>query len=104
MIPPVELGESFKYLGKYFNYKMSSKSVEEELEAEISDYLEKIHNLPLHPKHKISIITKYVYSKIRWKLSVYHLSLTWLTQNLDDKIVSYVKTPLPSTAPLPSRS
>ena len=91
MIPPVELGESFKHLGKHFNYKMNSKPVEQELEAAITDYLQKIHNLPLHPKHKISITTKYVYSKIRWRLSVYHLSSTWITQNLDDKIVSYVK-------------
>lgn len=71
MIPPVELGESFKHLGKHFNYKMNSKPVEQELEAAITDYLQKIHNLPLHPKHKISITTKYVYSKIRWRLSVY---------------------------------
>ena len=65
--------------------------IKKELELELTDYLEKIHRLPLHPRNKILITNKYVYSKLRWRLSIYKLSETWVVQHLDDKIINYVK-------------
>ena len=32
-----------------------------------------------------------MYSKLRWRLSIYKLSETWVVQHLDDKIINYVK-------------
>ena len=37
------------------------------------------------------IISRYVYSKLRWRFSIYNLSKTWVIQNLDCKIKEYVK-------------
>ncbi|CAB4019443.1 Hypothetical predicted protein, partial [Paramuricea clavata] len=91
MIPQVEINESFQYLGKQFNYKMDTVVIEQELEYDLLEYLEKINRLPLHPRNKILIITKYVYSKLRWRLSIYRLSQTWVEQHLDNKIISYIK-------------
>ena len=62
--------------------------IKKELELELTDYLEKIHRLPLHPRNKILITNKYVYSKLRWRLSIYKLSETWVVQHLDDKMSS----------------
>ena len=55
-IPPVELDESFKYLGKEFNYKMSTQHKEKDLTDELSKYLTKLDSVPLHPRQKITVI------------------------------------------------
>ena len=87
MIPPVEMGESFTYLGKQFNCDMKTSLIECELVCELVKLLEKIHALPLHPKNKIIIVMRYVYSKLRWRLSIYDFSQMWVVRNLDDKAI-----------------
>ena len=66
MIPAVKLNDSFVYLGKEFSFNMSNENVKNDLVKRLSDYLEKIDIISLHPKQKISIITQFVYSKLRW--------------------------------------
>ena len=84
IIPAVKLNDSFVYLGKEFSFDMSNENVKNDLVKRLSDYLEKIDILSLHPKHKINIVTKFVYSKLRWDLTIYHLSETWIAENLDN--------------------
>ena len=79
-IPPVELDESFKYLGKEFNYKMSTQHTEKDLTDELSKYLTKLDSVPLHPRQKITVINRYVTSKIRWPLTIYSFSETWINK------------------------
>jgi len=61
------------------------------LKNDLKDYLESIHRLPLHPKHKIDIVLRYVYSKLRWRLTTYEISHTWVKQNLDSLVTEYLK-------------
>ena len=72
-IPSVESNMSFEYLGKKFNFEMKINEVQEELEKRVISYLTVIDKLPLHPKFKIQILTRYVFSKIRWTLTIYGL-------------------------------
>ena len=65
MIPAVKLNDSFVYLGKEFSFGMSNVNVKSDLVKRLSYYLEKIDIFSLHPKHKINIITEFVYSKLR---------------------------------------
>ena len=37
------------------------------------------------------ILTRYVFSKLRWTLTVYKFPLTWLKQNLDSSVWYYVR-------------
>ena len=90
-IPPVELDESFKYLGKEFNYKMSTQHKEKDLTDELSKYLTKLDSVPLHPRQKITVINRYVTSKIRWPLTIYSFSETWIKQTLDSLTLRYVR-------------
>ena len=80
---------TFVYLGKEFRYNMSCESVKRDLVKRLSNNLEKINILSLYPKHKINIFTKFVYSNLRWDLTVYHFSETWIVQNLDNKANRY---------------
>ena len=91
MIRPVEIGESFIYLGKSFSFDMSTEHVKNELITDFNKYISILNQLPLHPKNKLQVISKFIYSKIRWQFSIYRLSETWVIQNLDSIIKEYVK-------------
>ena len=86
MIPAVKLKDSFLYLGKEFSFDMSKENVKNDLVKRLSGYLEKIDILSLHPKNKINIVTKFVYSKLRLNLTIYYLPNTWIAENLDNKV------------------
>ena len=91
MIPSVKLNDSFVYLGKEFIFDMSNESVKNNLVKRLSYYLEKIDILSLHRKLKINIVTKFLYSKLRWDLAIYHLPETCKAENLDNKMNRYIR-------------
>ena len=64
-IATVKQDEEFIYLGKTFSMNMKTLNIKNELKKDLQDYIENIHCLPLHPKHKINIVVRYVYSKLR---------------------------------------
>ena len=84
MIPAVKLHDLLVYLGKEFCYNMLCEIAKCDLVKRFSDYLEKINIFFLHLKHKTTIFKKFVYSKHRRALTIYHLPETWIVQNLDN--------------------
>ena len=70
---------------------MSTEHKEKDLTDELSKYLSKLDSVPLHPRKKITVINKYVSSKIRWPLTIYSFSETWIKQTLDSLILRYVR-------------
>ena len=77
-ISAVPSEESFDYLGKSFNYKMNTGPVEVSLCDDLKSYLQITDKLNLHPASKIKIINEYIYSKLRWRLTIYNFSETWV--------------------------
>ena len=90
-IPAVESNMTFEYLGKKFNFEMEISKVQKEREKGVISYLTVIDKLPLHPKFKIQILTRYVFSKIRWTLTKYEFPINWLKQKLDSTILYYIR-------------
>ena len=70
---------------------MKTLNIENELKKDLRDCIENIHHLPLHPKHKNNIVVRYVYSKLRWRLTTYDISHTWVKQNLDSIVTEYLR-------------
>ena len=68
----IKNGDSFTYLGKDFNFNMNCHHVKENVMKTIRDYTNRIDTLPIHPLGEMC--QKYVYSKIKWDLSIYDLS------------------------------
>ena len=50
-IPALKSNESFKYLGRYFNFEMDNEEHKKELLDITNKMLNKVDTLPLHPKH-----------------------------------------------------
>ena len=62
-----------------------------ELSKTINESLADIDLLPLHPKNKILLYSRHLLSKISWHLTVADLSKTWVSENLDNIVASYIR-------------
>ena len=86
--PPVKINDSFTYLGKDFNFGMDCTKIKDNITDNIWKYKKIIDVLPLHPKNKILIVQRFVFSKLRSSFSIYDLTETWVKQKLDDSILN----------------
>lgn len=91
LISPVKSNESFKYLGKYFDFEMSSDEHKKSLLENLNDMMKQINNSPLHPRNKVKLYHRYVLPKISWDLTVGDISVTWVKQSLDPILNGYVR-------------
>ena len=91
IIPTVEIGESFKYLGRFFDFNMTDKDHKSELITLTDELMSDIDLKPLHPKNKLLLYNCYVLSKISWHLTVASLSKTLVTESIDSVINKYIR-------------
>ncbi len=85
LIPATKIGESFRYLGKYFDFNMSDKDHKQELITLLEDIMSEIDLKPLHPKNKILLYSRYLLSKFSWH------SKTWVSENMDSVVNKFVR-------------
>ena len=67
---------------------MDCTKIKDNIIDNIWKYIKIIDVLPLHPKNKILIVQRFVFSKLRWSFSIYDLTETWVKQKLDDAILN----------------
>ena len=91
LIPTVKIGESFKYLGRYFNFNMSDDVHKPEISSLMEDLMSNIDSKPLHPKNKLLLYSRYVLSKLSWHFTVSNISQTWIKENIDSVVNSYIR-------------
>ena len=103
-VPTVKQGESFRYLGRYFEFVMSNQVHKDKLSTLFTELLKEIDSLPLHPKSKLLLYSRFVLSKVSWHFTVADLSKTWVTENLDNLVSKYIRQwlDLPISATLSS--
>ena len=70
---------------------MNNVDAKAELVTDMNKYFDVFNRLPLHPKHKLLIISNYIYSKLRQRFSIYNITSTWVIQNLDLVVKEYTK-------------
>ena len=75
-MPTVKSGESFKYLGRYFNFEMDNKVHKEKLQSSLVDMLTNNDSLSLLPKNKLLLYQRYLLLKLSWHLTVANLAKT----------------------------
>jgi len=92
LVKAIDIGESFVYLGKYFDFEMKDVEHKNILLNKFKYLMESIDKLPLHPRHKIQLYQRYVLSKISWHFTVTNISQTWVKQNLDNVLSSFIRS------------
>ena len=91
VVPPVKKNESFKYLGRFFNFDMDNKDHKDFLISNLHALLKKIDTLNIHPRNKLHLYNRYVLSKISWHFTVAELGKTWISENLDNIVTKYFR-------------
>ena len=91
IIPAIESGKSFCYLGRYFNYEMTNNEHKSELVSLLTDLMKEIDLKPLHPKNKILLYSRYVLSKLSWHFTMASIQKTWISENLDSVFKQYIR-------------
>ena len=89
-IPAHEIGSSFKYLGKLFNFEMDNNEEQAILVKRLSTFLRTISKLNIKVQLKLKIFRNFIPSQFNFDLRVYDLSYTWIEQHLDSLTVNAV--------------
>ena len=90
-IPYVEIGQSFKYLGKEFSINMNDLAAKDHLVTKLLTILTTISELSIRAQTKLKLLKLYVPSQLSFELSVYDISATWITQHLDAMVTNHVR-------------
>ena len=91
LVPCVNTGSSFKYLGRYFDFQISNLVHKSDVIDMITSILAQIDQLPLHPKYKILLYSRHLLSRISLHFDVVDLLKLWASGNLDNIVASYVR-------------
>ena len=91
LIPTVDIGKSFKCFGRYFNFPMDNHNHMSEGLDLISSLMSKIDLIPCHPKNKLLLYHRFALSKVSWHFTIANLGKTWVAENLDNLVSSYVR-------------
>ena len=91
LVPCIKIGESFTYLGRYFDFEMTNQSHTLDLSTAIEEMMSDIDQKPLHPKNKLLIYNRYVLSKISWHFTVADLSKTWVSETIGSLALHYIR-------------
>ena len=74
---------------------MSDEKHKSELTSLAEELMADIDSKPLHPKNKILLYSRYVLSKLSWHFTVTSLSKTWVIENIDSNVNSYILNTCP---------
>ena len=87
-IPTVKIGESFEYLGWYFDFDMSNQDHKSKLISLADDLMSDIDLKLLHPKNKFLLYRRYVLSKWSWHFisTVAAIPKTWIIESIDSVV------------------
>ena len=70
---------------------MSNNKHISELTDSLNATLSEIDLLPLHPKNKLLLYNKYLFSKLSWHFKVANLPKTGVGEHLDNNVVKYLR-------------
>ena len=70
---------------------MSNDHTKSQLISTIEKYLQITDRLPLHPLQKIEICQRFIFFKLKWQLSIYNLTETWVAETLDNKFSKFYR-------------
>ena len=64
LVPPIQKGASFRYLGRHFNFEMNNDEHMSSLKSSFSNLLSDIDFLPILPQNKLRLYQTYLLSKV----------------------------------------
>ena len=79
LIPKINIGEAFQYLGRYFSFNMSDEHHKSELISLVEELMADIDSKTLHPESEILLYSRYLLSKLSWHFTVSRIPKSTVT-------------------------
>ena len=57
----------------------------------ITNLMTQIDRIPCHPKNKLLLYHRFVLSKLSWHFTIANLGKTWVVENVDNLVTSYIR-------------
>ena len=70
---------------------MSDDVHKSEIISLVEDRMSSIDSKPLHPKNKLLLYSRYVLSKLSWDFTISNIPQTWIKENIDSLVNSYIR-------------
>ena len=90
-VSTVEIGKSFKHLGRLFNFSMDNIDHMSEVLQLITDLMRKLDEIPCHPKSKLLLYHRFVLSKLSWHFTIANLGKTWVAESIDNLVSKCIR-------------
>ena len=90
-MPTVDMDKSSKYLGRWYNFEMDNAEHKANMIQLTNDILMKIDSLPLHPRNKTLLYSRYLHTKLSWDLTVADIDKTWIVNNIDNICRQFIR-------------
>ena len=90
-VPAIAMGDHFKYLGRYFDFKMDDSLPKSEILTKVSALLKTISDLQIKPQTKLKIFDRYIPSQISFYLRLCNFSTTWVVEHLDALCIRHIR-------------
>ena len=89
LVPCVEIGDSFRYVGRYFDFGTSNAVHKPELFQTVTDIMSKTDLVLLQPRFKLQLCDRYLLPKILWYLTVADPTKIWVSENFANLVANY---------------
>ena len=89
-IPTVDIGKSFKHLGRFFYFLMDNIDHVSEVLQLITDLMRKLDEISCHPKNKLLLYHRFVLSKLSWHFTNADIGKTWVAENIDNLASNWI--------------
>ena len=90
-VPTVDMDKSFKYLGHWYNFEMDNAEHKSNIIQLTNDILIKIDSLPLHPRNKMLLYSRYLHTRLSWDLTVADIDKTWIVNNIENICTQFIR-------------
>ena len=90
LLPVVNSGISFKYLGSYFDFEIDNEKDTVHLKSPLLDMMNLIDSLCILPKNRLLPYQCYILSKFSWHLTV-AICQRWVIEHLDNVVIRFVR-------------
>ena len=90
-IPPTPIGDSFRYLGRIFDFNLKGELEKTEIVTKLSNLLRITNELKIRPQTKLKILDRFIASQISFSLRVCNFTATWISETLDPLCIKNIR-------------
>jgi len=90
-IPPTPIGDSFRYLGRIFDFNLKGELEKNDILSKLTRLLQITTDLKIRPQTKLKIFDRFIVSQISSSLRICNFTATWISETLDPLCIKSIR-------------